>query len=174
MLDTMTATKVTAALCGSLLVFLLGAWAAEEIYHMGGHGHGDHHEQAYSIDTGHDDDHGEVEEGPTVAEVLAAADAGKGERVFNKCRACHQLEAGVNGTGPYLYAVVNRTIGAVDGFGYSGVLSGMTDQAWTPENLYAFLENPKGFAPGTSMSFNGLAKSEDRANLIAYLETFGG
>jgi cytochrome c len=45
---------------------------------------------------------------------------------------------------------------------------------WTPEALNAFLENPKGWMPGTKMSFAGLPDVEDRANLIAYLETFGG
>lgn len=170
MLDTMTATKAMAALCGSLLVFLLGAWAAEEIYHMGGHG--DHHDQAYSIEVESGDD-AVVEEGPSIEEMLASADAGKGERVFNKCRACHQLENGANGTGPHLYAVVGRDIGVVGGFGYSGNLT-QNGTVWTPENLWAFLENPKGFAPGTSMSFSGLPKPEDRANLIAYLETVGG
>ncbi|MEM6727449.1 MAG: cytochrome c family protein [Pseudomonadota bacterium] len=172
MLDTMIATKVTAALCGSLLVFLLGSWLAEEIYHMGGH-HG-HHEQAYSIEVEGADDHGEeVDAGPSVEELLASADAGKGEKVFNKCKACHQLQAGANGTGPHLYAVVNREIGKVDGFGYTSALAGLGG-AWTHESLYAFLENPKGFAPGTSMSFSGLPKPADRANLIAYLETIGG
>ena len=172
MVDTMIATKVTAALCGSLLVFLLGSWAAEEIYHMGGHGHGDHHEQAYSIEVPEADHGGEVEEGPTVEELLASADIGKGEKVFNKCRACHQLEAGANGAGPNLYAVVGRAVETAE-FGYSGALSAVTD-AWTPEALFAFLENPKGYAPGTSMGFNGLAKPADRANLIAYLGTIGG
>lgn len=173
MIDTMIATKATAALCGSLLVFLLGAWAAEEIYHMGGHGHGDHHEQAYYIEV--PDAGGDVEEeaGPSVAELLALGDAGKGEKVFNKCRACHQLADGQNGTGPHLYAVVGRSIGVVDGFGYSGNLTQNGD-TWTAENLWAFLENPKGWAPGTSMSFSGLAKPSDRADLIAYLETIGG
>ncbi|MEM6478709.1 MAG: cytochrome c family protein [Pseudomonadota bacterium] len=170
MLDTMVATKVTAALCGSLLVFMLGSWFAEEIFHMGGHGK--HHEQAYSIEVEGADD-AVVEEGPSIEEVLASGDAGKGERVFNKCRACHQLEAGANGTGPHLYAIVNRAIGVEAGFGYSGALNAAGD-AWTPEILYAFLQNPKGVAPGTSMSFNGLPKSADRADLIAYLSTIGG
>ncbi|MEM1100347.1 MAG: cytochrome c family protein [Pseudomonadota bacterium] len=171
MLDTMTMTKATAALCGSLLVFLLGAWAAEEIFHMGGHGH--HHEQAYSIEVPESGEGEVVEEGPSIAEMLASADAAKGEKVFNKCRACHQLAAGENGTGPHLYAVVGRDIAAVDGFGYSGNLT-QNGTVWTAENLWAFLENPKGFAPGTSMSFSGLPKPADRANLIAYLETIGG
>ena len=49
MFDTMTMTKAVGGFCGTFLVFLLGGWAAEEIYHSGGGGHGDHHEQAYVI-----------------------------------------------------------------------------------------------------------------------------
>ncbi|MGX9357076.1 c-type cytochrome [Roseobacteraceae bacterium S113] len=168
MFDTMTLTKLTGALCGTFLVLLLGKFAAEGIYHVGGHGHGDHHDQAYVIDTGVEEEVEVVEE-RSIEEIMAAADAGKGERVWNKCKACHKLEPGANATGPYLHAVVGREKGAADGFGYSGNLG---EGAWTEENLYAFLEDPKGYAPGTSMSFSGLSKSEDRANLIAYLATF--
>jgi len=172
MLDTMTMTKVTAALCGSLLVFLLGGWVAESIYHIGGKHHGEDHHQAYSIEVEGGEDE-VVEEGPDFATLLASADVGKGERVFGKCKACHQLADGANGTGPHLYAVVGRAVAAADGFGYSGALSEATD-AWTPEALNGFLENPKSYAPGTSMGFAGLKKPEDRANVIAYLETIGG
>ncbi|MEL7213459.1 MAG: cytochrome c family protein [Pseudomonadota bacterium] len=169
MFDTMTITKAGAALCGSLLIFLLGAWAAEELYHTGGHGK--HSEQAYVIDTG-EEEVAEVEEEVPFEVVLASADPGKGERVFGKCRACHKLEQGANGTGPYLYGVVNRAVAASEGFGYSGALSEVVD-VWTPEHLNAFLENPRGYTPGTSMGFSGLPKVEDRANLIAYLATIG-
>jgi cytochrome c len=103
--------------------------------------------------------------------MIETADAGKGERVFGKCRACHKLEAGENAAGPYLYNVVGRDVGAAEGFNYSGALNEVAD-VWTPENLYYFLENPRGWAPGTSMGFAGLNKSEDRQNLIAYLATF--
>jgi len=171
MFDTMMITKIGGALCGSLLVFLLGAWAAEELYHTGG-GHGDHHDQAYVIETGEEEVAEATEEVPFEV-VLASADPGKGERVFGKCRACHKLDQGANGTGPYLYGVVNRAVAAADGFGYSGALKAVAD-AWTPENLNGFLENPRNYAPGTSMSFAGLPKVEDRADLIAYLATIGG
>ncbi|MEO0401898.1 MAG: cytochrome c family protein [Pseudomonadota bacterium] len=168
MFDTMTFTKIAASLCGALLILLLGKWAAEEMYHAGGHG-----DQSYVIDTGVEDDAPEEVEVP-FAEVLASADIGEGAKVFRKCSACHKVEAGANGTGPYLHGVVGRQIASVDTFGsYSGTLSGM-DDAWTPENLNAFLENPKGWAPGTSMSFNGLPKVEDRADLIAYLDSLDG
>lgn len=167
-MDTMTATKVTASLCGALLVFLLGKWVAEEVYHMDAYG-----PQAYVIDTGVEE---VVEDEPEIdfAELLAAADVDKGPKVFAKCKACHKLEDGANGTGPHLYAVVGRAKASIDGFGYSGTLAGMVGDAWTPEALNAFLENPKGYAPGTSMGFAGLKKPTDRANLIAYLQTIGG
>ena len=175
MFDTMTMTKVTAALCGSLLVFLLGGWVAEEIYHIGGKHHGDDHHQAYSIEVEGADDHGgdEVVEGPDFATLLASADVGKGERVFRKCAACHKLEDGENGTGPHLYGLIDRPVGSVEGFGYSGALVAVAD-VWSNDHLNGFLEDPKGYAPGTGMGFAGVKKPEDRANLIAYLATIGG
>lgn len=173
MFDTMTITKVIGAVCGSLLIFLLGSWAAESLYHTGG-GHGDDHQQAYIIDTGSDDAAEAAEEEVQVpfAEYLAAADAASGEKVFKKCKACHKVD-GNNGTGPYLNGVVDRAAGAVDGFGYSGALVAVVD-AWTPEHLDKFLENPKTYTPGTKMSFSGIRKVEDRANLVAYLQSLGG
>ena len=173
MFDTMTLTKATGAICGSLLVFLLGGWAAESIYSMGG-GHGEDHAQGYVIDTGDEGASEEpVDEGPDLAALFAEADAGKGERVFNKCKACHQVEDGANGVGPHLYDVVSRDVGSVDGFGYSGALSEAAD-VWTAENLFAFLENPAGYAPGTSMGFAGLGKPEDRANVMEFMASYGG
>ncbi len=173
MFDTMTLTKVVGAFCGALLIFLLGGWAAELIYHTGG-GHGDDHKQAYVIETG-DDEGGEAEEeaGPSFEELFVAADAGKGERVYNKCKACHQLEEGANGAGPYLHGVVGREVASADGFGYSGSLKAVVD-VWTPQELSAFLENPAGYAPGTTMGFAGVKDMEDRANLIAYLDQSDG
>ncbi|SEQ02335.1 c-type cytochrome [Thalassovita taeanensis] len=174
MLDTMTFTKVVGALCGTLLIFLLGSWAADTLYTTGG-GHGDHAEQAYVIDTGEADGHGaaEAEEGPDFATLLASADVERGAKVFSKCKACHKLEEGANATGPSLYGVVGRKVDSLPGFGYSGALEAVAE-VWDPENLQEFLANPKGFAPGTKMSFAGLKKIEDRANLIAYLDSIDG
>ena len=172
MFDTMTLTKIVGAFCGALLIYLMAHWGAEIVY-AGGGGHGDDHHQAYVIDTGEGDDHGAAEEeGPAFAELLAAADADKGKKVFGKCKACHKLEDGANSTGPHLFGVVDRAVGSVDGFGYSGALDG-TAEAWTPEALNDFLTKPKAFAPGTSMAFSGLGKEKDRANLIAYLQSVG-
>ncbi|WP_439121804.1 c-type cytochrome [Marivita sp.] len=170
MLDTMTFTKIVGSFCGALLIFLLGKWAAETLYHVGG-SHGEE-VAVYVIDTGEGDETAEAAEEVDFETLLASADVGKGERVFGKCRACHKLEAGENAAGPYLYNVVGREIGVAEGFGYSGALSEVAE-VWTPENLNGFLENPRGWAPGTSMGFAGLNKPEDRANLIAYLDTIG-
>ena len=170
MFDTMTTTKVIGGLCSTFLVFLLGAWLAEEIYHSGGH----YGEQAYVIEV--EGAVGEAEEAVEevpFAVVFASASATDGEGLWRGCRSCHALESGVHGTGPALYGVVNRPVQFYDDFGYSGALIEAAE-VWTPENLNAFLENPRSYAPGTAMSYNGMRKVEDRANLIAYLATIGG
>lgn len=163
MFDTMTITKAASAILGALLIFLVGNWAAEVLYHVDGHG-----EPAYVIETEEPEAPAEAEEEPSLTELLAQADAGKGEKTFKKCAACHKLEEGANATGPYLYGVVGRPIASVDGFGYSDVLAGM-DGDWTPEALDGFLHKPSDFAPGTKMTFSGLSKADDRANVIAFL-----
>lgn len=167
MFDTMTFTKVAGGFLGAFLIYLLGGFFGDLLYSTGGHGD---HEQAYVIDTGADDGAAAEEEVVDFATLLAEADAGKGERVWGKCKACHKLD-GNDGVGPHLNGVVGREKASVAGFGYSDVLAGMAGDTWTPENLDAFLENPRGYAPGTKMSFNGLKKVTDRANLVAYLET---
>ncbi|MBE1296140.1 c-type cytochrome [Phycobacter azelaicus] len=165
MFDTMTLTKATAGFCGAFLVFLLGKWAAEELYHVESHG-----QASYVIEVEEAGGAAEEMEEVSFDELMASADVGKGARVYKKCAACHKLEAGENATGPYLYGVVGRPKAAADGFGYSGALAAMSGD-WTPENLDAFLERPSAYVPGTTMSFSGLRKIEDRVNLIAYLDS---
>ncbi len=164
MLDTMTFTKAAGGICGALLVFLLGKWAAEVLFHVDSHG-----EASYVIEVETADAGEEVEE-VDFAAVMADASVEDGAKVFRKCSACHKLEAGENGAGPYLYGVVGREKAAADGFGYSEALAAMGG-TWTPENLSAFLEKPSSYTPGTSMSFSGLRKIEDRADVIAYLDS---
>lgn len=166
MFDTMTLTKAAAGFLGAWLLLLLGIFVADNLYAVGHHGKGEHH-QAYTIAV--EEPAGEEVAELTFEEKWAQADAGAGERVWGKCRACHQLEQGANATGPYLYGVVGREVDTAAGYNYSGALEEVAD-VWTPENLYAFLEDPRGYAPGTSMSFNGLPSWEDRVNVIAYLD----
>lgn len=170
MLNTMTVTKTLGAICASFLVFLFATWAADVLYHTEpAEVHGEEVAQAYSIDTGAAaGEEVAAEEGPAFDVVYAAADAAAGEKVFGKCKACHKVD-GANGTGPHLNGVVNRAKGSVEGFAYSEALVAMAADSWTPENINGFLISPKAYMPGTKMSFAGLPKVEDRANVIAYL-----
>jgi cytochrome c len=107
----------------------------------------------------------------TVEELLAAASPDTGENIFRQCSACHTVDnGGANRVGPNLYGILGRTVASADGFRYSDALQELGD-IWTPERLSAFLENPRDFAPGTRMSFRGLDSPEDRAAIIAYLNT---
>mgnify|MGYP002631614519 CR=1 FL=1 len=170
MFDTMTVTKVGGALCGALLVFLLINWAADGIYSTEA-GHGEHAEAAYMIEVASADAAPtEAAEMRTIADVLATADAGKGEKVFNKCKACHKIEDGVNATGPSLYGVVGRKSGTEAGYSYSEAMASKGSD-WSLENLDHFLTKPKDFIPGTKMGFAGLKDIQDRANVIAYLQS---
>jgi cytochrome c len=103
---------------------------------------------------------------------LASADPAKGEQVFKKCTACHvATKGGANGTGPDLWGVVGGPIGHhAAGFAYSPALAGKGG-SWNWDNLFAWLKSPRDFAPGTKMTFAGLSKPEDRANVIAWLNT---
>lgn len=104
--------------------------------------------------------------------LLAAADPAKGEAVFQKCAACHTVNAGgASGIGPNLHAIVGRGI-ASGGFAFSDALKSHGG-SWDWANLNAWLISPRRFADGTKMSFAGLSSAEDRANLMAYLNTQG-
>lgn len=104
-----------------------------------------------------------------------AGDAEKGERVFRKCRACHDVGEGAkNKVGPILNGIVGRDIATVEGFDYSGALQELSAEngQWTPEALAEFLKKPRDYAKGTKMAFPGLRKDSERADVIAYLATF--
>ena len=122
---------------------------------------------------------GVVEEGagPVVAEkpiefYLASADAAKGADVFKKCAACHNADkGGANALGPNLWGVLGEPIGkGANGFAFSEVLAGVGGN-WDWTSLNHWLTSPKAMAPGTKMTFAGLGDPQDRANVIAYLNS---
>lgn len=102
---------------------------------------------------------------------LAKADPAKGAEVFKKCQACHTIEQGQpNGLGPNLYHVVGEPIGSGRGFAWSPALSGKGGN-WDWGQLNQWLTSPKKYAPGTKMTFAGLSNPEERANVIAFLNS---
>lgn len=108
-----------------------------------------------------------------IAVRLAKADPAKGEQMFKQCTACHTInQGGASGIGPNLYASVGKPHGHVPGFAYSDALKGVPGN-WTFDALDAWLTSPRKYAPGTKMTFAGIANPQDRANLIAYLNSQG-
>ena len=102
-----------------------------------------------------------------------AQDSAAGEKVFVKCRACHQIgESARNGVVPNLNGLIGRHSGTVEGYSYSDANknSGLT---WDEATLTDYLKSPRAKVPGTKMTFAGLKKDEDIANVIAYLKTYG-
>ncbi len=171
-MDTMETTKIVGGVCAAMLVFMLGGWAAEEVYHVGGKGHhdGEEHISGYPIEVAEVEETISNEPEMTLDEMMAMADPAKGEKVFSKCKACHKVGDGEHGTGPSMYQVVGRDIGGIGSFEYSGAMAEF-EGVWDAETLNAFLIRPASYINGTKMSFAGLKKEMDRANLIKYLET---
>jgi cytochrome c len=113
-----------------------------------------------------------TESAPAAADAVDLALIAAGEKVFGKCKSCHQVGEGAkNRSGPHLNGVVGRAIGSVDGFKYSNTMAGMGG-AWDADTLAAFLADPRGYVKGTKMSFAGLKSDEDIAAVTAYLSTF--
>lgn len=96
--------------------------------------------------------------------------AANGEKIFLQCKTCHTLEAGKNMIGPSLHGIIGRHSGEIPGFAYSAANKG-SGITWSPEKLFQYLEKPSRVVPGTKMSFAGLSKAQDRADVIAYLTT---
>jgi len=97
-----------------------------------------------------------------------------GEKVFKKCKACHQVGAGAeNKSGPILTGVVGNPAGSVEGFKYSKPMleAGAGGLVWTETELAAFLAKPKDYLKGTKMSFSGLKKEKDQLAIIEYLKS---
>jgi len=165
MFDTITLTKAFGSLCAALLVFMFGKTVADAIYVPVGR----NLPPAFVVDTGVETDETEQVAELSFDEAFAVADASAGTRLWGQCRACHVVDDARNSVGPYLQNVMGREIGGVDGFRYSGALPA---GVWTAEAMSEFLRNPRTWAPGTSMSYAGMASVTDRANLIAYIATF--
>lgn len=106
---------------------------------------------------------------PLAGEAAAQGDPARGERVFNRCKACHVLEPGGRKVGPSLYGVIGRQAGTLEGFRYSPAMAN-ADFVWTEEKIKEYLENPRKFIPGNRMAFPGLRSEQQRDDVVAYLK----
>ncbi len=111
--------------------------------------------------------------GMAMSPAFADGDAAKGDKIFNKCRACHTADEASNKTGPYLVGIVGRKAASIADYNYSAdlIALGESGTVWDEATLDRYLTNPKDMAPKGKMSFPGLKTPEDRADLIAYLKT---
>lgn len=127
----------------------------------------------YPVAGGEESEGGAAEAEKPIAFYLASGDAAKGEAVFKKCAACHNADqGGANALGPALYGTMGKAVAGHAGFAYSDALKGVGG-TWNWDNMSAWLASPKKFAPGTKMTFAGLGNPQDRANVIAYLNSMG-
>ncbi|MDB5473754.1 MAG: cytochrome c family protein [Devosia sp.] len=171
-MDSFELNKIMGAVLGTLLFVMGAGFVAEAIYHpIENRGPG------YALPEP------EVSEGGAVAEaapevplgiLLASASAERGANAAKKCQSCHNFGEGEpNKQGPHLYDVVLRAEGAVPDFAYSDILlqHNAEGRVWTYENLDHFLTRPADYAPGTKMNFAGVRTPEERADILAYMQT---
>lgn len=119
-----------------------------------------------------------TKEAPPPAEplpvLLAKADVSRGQSAAKKCASCHSFEkGGANKVGPNLWNVVGAPSAHIQGFSYSAAMKERAAKGgkWGFEDIYAFLLNPKGYLPGTSMGFAGIPAAQERADIVSYLHS---
>jgi cytochrome c len=103
------------------------------------------------------------------APVLAAGDPAAGQKVFNKCKTCHEVDQAKNKVGPNLVGLFGRKSGSVADFKYSDAMKN-ANIVWSETTLADYMKQPKEFIPGNKMVFVGLKSDQEIADLIAYLK----
>lgn len=101
-----------------------------------------------------------------------AGDPTAGAQVFKKCQACHAVGEGAkNKVGPELNGLFGRPAGSVPDYAYSDANKN-SGIVWSHEIFAEYIKNPRGYLPGTKMSFAGLKKEKEIEDVTAYLDQF--
>ncbi len=170
--DPLFTNKVAGAVLISLLVMLGIGYLGESLYHV------DKKSEAFPIaveaTTSAEGAGATATEAVAIGPIsglLAAANPAEGEKLVKKCTSCHAIDkSGANKVGPGLWNVVGHKMASHEGFAYSDALKAKGGN-WDFESLNLWIANPKAFVPGTKMSFAGISKENERADLIRYLQT---
>lgn len=164
--------KIMGAIVMALLIAMLAGFTAEHVVvprHL--------EENAYKVEgVGAAAPAGQAPAAPQVNDIsglMASADPVKGQAVAKACAACHDFtNGGPNKVGPNLWGIFgNHHAHLGDGFAYSAAMKAASGEIWDLDHLNHFLFNPRTGLPGTKMGFAGLKNDQDRANVIAYLQT---
>ena len=172
-MDSFELNKIAGAVLFSLLLILGAKNLADYLFTTP-----EANPQAYAVAGAAEEGEGAVAAATTeavepLATRLAKADIANGEKSSKKCAACHNFIEGAGAKiGPDLFGVVGRVVASAAGFNYSAAMKAHGGN-WTFEELDHFLENPRAATPGTIMSFAGIKRPQERADLIAYLNTLG-
>lgn len=161
--------KITAAILLSSLIAMLVGFVANILYKP----ELDVSQRGYQIELANStsqSSEAKEEEEINITELIAKASADTGARIIKKCVSCHSFnEGGGNKIGPNLWAIIGASKGKKDGFSYSKAMLEYGG-IWDVESLFAFLNKPRKYMPGTKMSFVGLSNPNDIADVIAYLK----
>ena len=172
-MDSFEFNKIAMGVLGTVFVLMSASFISESLFHSQ-----TPEKPGFVIEAGEGDGHATEakSEGPAydpIAPLLASADIEAGAKVAKKCASCHTFEkGGKKKVGPNLFNIVSGAMASVDGFGYSAALKSFGEgKTWSYANLNGYLFKPKKYVKGTAMGFAGLKKTQDRANVIAYLRS---
>ncbi|MFN8929350.1 MAG: c-type cytochrome [Alphaproteobacteria bacterium] len=172
-LNTIAMAVLTAGLIG-----MVTGKATEFLYDGGPKHPGAHHEEkrGYKIEVAETTADGAPAAPvgpPDISALYATADVAAGADYFNKkCTVCHSIDkGGPNKVGPNLYGIIGRKFASHEGFSYSTAFKALSDRSWTFDEMNGFQFNPKKWVPGTIMAYAGNKKDQERANLIAFLNS---
>jgi cytochrome c len=170
-MDSFEVNKIMGAILGTCLGLLSLNIAANAIFHPAAPA-----KPGYEIAVPEKPAPGEkgapAQQDPPIEQLLASADVARGEVSHNKCVACHTVDkGGRNLVGPNLYGVIGREKGSVPGFNYSAGFRKSMKGPWTAQEISDFVKNPKTMVPGTSMTFAGINRAGERADLILFLNS---